>query len=126
MADPPGQVAIAVASVLGRFSVRLAYATESATAAVLVAEIIADADGGLIAIDIETAPTPAEQQRLWAIRLKLADAVGRLKALTRLKTSRERAALRAGRTAATLEAVDTATADLAEAKGAYRLTSEAA
>jgi hypothetical protein len=84
MADPPGQVAIAVASVLGRFGVRLAYATESATAAVLVAEIIADADGGLIAIDIETAPTPAEQQRLWAIRLKLADAVGRLKALTRL------------------------------------------
>jgi hypothetical protein len=41
MADPPGQVAIAVASVLGRFSVRLAYATESATEAVLVAEIIA-------------------------------------------------------------------------------------
>src|SRR5687767_5793943 len=96
---PPGQVAIGVASVLGRFGVHLAYATESATAAVLVAEIIADADGGLIAIDIETAPTPAEQQRLWAIRLKLADAVGRLKALTRLKTSRERAALRAGRTA---------------------------
>jgi hypothetical protein len=58
----------------------------------------------------------SDQQRLWAIRLKLADAVGRLKALTRLKTSRERAALRAGRTVATLEAVDTATADLAEAK----------
>jgi hypothetical protein len=59
MAAPSGQVAIAVASVLGRFGVRLAYATDSATAAALVAEIIADADGGLIAIDIETAPTPA-------------------------------------------------------------------
>ena len=28
MADPSGQVAIAVASVLGRFGVRLAYATD--------------------------------------------------------------------------------------------------
>ena len=85
-------------SVLDRFGVRLAYATDYATAAALVAEIIADADGELIAIDIETAPTPAEQKRLWAIRLQLADVVGRLKALTRLKTSRQRAALQAGRT----------------------------
>src|SRR3954451_14164514 len=92
-----------VPSVLDRFGVRLAYATDYATAAALVAEIIADADGGLIAIDIETAPTPAEQKRLWALRLQLADVVGRLEALTRLKTSRQRAALQAGRTAATLE-----------------------
>src|SRR4051812_20615801 len=115
-----------VASVLDRFGARLAYATDYATAAALVAEIIADANGGLVAIDLETAPTPSEQKRLWALRLQLADVVGRLNALTRLKTSRQRAALQAGRTVATLEAVELIAADLAEAKAQKTALTKAA
>ena len=56
----------------------------------------------------------------------MADVVGRLKALTRLKTSRQRAALQAGRTAATLEVVETAAADLAEAKAQKTALTKAA
>lgn len=47
------------ASALSRFVARLSYATDAVAAAALVAEITADAGGGLIAVDFETAPFQA-------------------------------------------------------------------
>ena len=43
---------------LGHFKVRPSYATDMATAAALVAEIITDAGDGRIAVDFETTPLP--------------------------------------------------------------------
>ena len=50
----------------------------------LVAEILADAGDGLIALDIETAPIASEHARLARIRTNLAAARGRKRALKKL------------------------------------------
>ena len=51
-------------SALAHFKVRPSYATDAATATALVAEIIADAGEGRIAVDFETTPLPSERARL--------------------------------------------------------------
>ena len=61
------------------------YATDDAQAAKALAAILADAKGGLVAIDIETAPHESERQRLAALKHKEAAARGTLKALTKLR-----------------------------------------
>ena len=47
--------------------------------------IVADAPTGLVAIDFETAPNQSEVERLATLRIQLAEAKGRLKAVTKLK-----------------------------------------
>ena len=56
----------AAPDVLAHFHARAAYATDNAHATMLVAEILADAGDGLIALDIETAPIASERARLAA------------------------------------------------------------
>jgi hypothetical protein len=48
-------------------------------------EIIDDAQGGIVAIDIETIPNQSEIDRLAKLRLERAEAIGRLKAEAKLK-----------------------------------------
>jgi len=69
---------------LAHFHVRASYATENAHATMLVAEILADAGDGLIALHIETAPIASEHARLAGIRTNLAAARGRKRALKKL------------------------------------------
>ena len=52
-------------SVLTRFKVRPSYATDAAMATALVAEILADAGEGRIAVDFETTPLPSERASRW-------------------------------------------------------------
>ena len=47
--------------------------------------IIDDAEGGTVAVDIETTPNQSEIDRLAKLRLERAEAIGRLKAETKLK-----------------------------------------
>ena len=61
--DPHGS-GVPDRSALAHFKVRPSYATDAATAAALVAAIIADAGDGLIAVDFETTPLPSERERL--------------------------------------------------------------
>ena len=70
----------APSSALGHFKVRPSYATDMATAAALVAEIITDAGDGRIAVDFETTPLPSERARLADIARRVAAAKGKVQA----------------------------------------------
>ena len=77
-------------SVLTHFKVRPSYATDVATATALVAEIIANAGEGLIAVDLETTPLPSERAGLGDLTRRVAEAKGKVQAAT----ARRAAALR--------------------------------
>jgi DNA polymerase-1 len=96
----------AITSSLAHFKVQPSYATDAATAAALVAEIIADASGGRIAVDFETTPLPSERAREADLKRRVAAAKGKVKACRE-----RRAAARRGGGDATV-----ATAALASAK----------
>ena len=68
-------------SALAHFKVRPSYATDAATAAALVAEIITDAGEGLIAVDLETTPLPSERARLADLSRRVAEAKGKVQGL---------------------------------------------
>ena len=70
-------------SALAHFKVRPSYATDAATATALVAEIIADAGEGLIAVDLETTPLPSERARLADLSRRVAEAKGKVQACDR-------------------------------------------
>ena len=70
-------------SALAHFKVRPSYATDAATATALVAEIIADAGEGLIAVDLETTPLPSERARLADLTRRVAEAKGKVQACDR-------------------------------------------
>jgi DNA polymerase I len=62
------------------FKVQPSYATDTTTAARLVAAMVADAAGGRIAVDFETTPLPDEQQRHAELTRQLAVMKGKAKA----------------------------------------------
>jgi DNA polymerase I-like protein with 3'-5' exonuclease and polymerase domains len=78
-------------SALAHFKVRPSYATDAVTAAALVAEIITDAGGGLIAVDLETAPLPSERARLADLLRQVAAAKGKVQACAKLRDAARRA-----------------------------------
>jgi DNA polymerase-1 len=64
----------------------VAYCVTPEEAKALVKEVIRDAAGRPVALDIETAPTAAEPDRLKALEVELAAAKGRLKAAEKTKS----------------------------------------
>ena len=103
-------------SALAHFKVRPSYATDAATAAALVAEIITDAGEGLIAVDLETTPLPSERARLADLTRRVAEAKGKVQAAT----ARRAAALRgADDAAAAVAARAIAKAELATLLAAF-------
>ena len=91
---------------------RPSYATDAATAAALVAEIIADAGEGLIAVDFETTPLPSERERLADLSRRVAEAKGKVQACA------ERRARRDGRRRGATAALAIAKAELAALQSA--------
>ena len=79
-------------SALAHFKVRPSYATDAATAAALVAEIITDAGEGLIAVDLETTPLPSERARLADLLRRVAEAKGKVQAATERRDAARRGA----------------------------------
>ena len=75
---------------LGRIAV--AYVTIEAEANAIITEIVTDAAGGLVAIDIETAPRPAEAARLRQLRDATAECKGTLAGLLKAKADPARIA----------------------------------
>ena len=61
------------------------FCTSEEHAMSALAAIFADARGGMVAVDLETAPSPSEAARAHSLRLALAAVKGRLKAARRLK-----------------------------------------
>ncbi|UZF90649.1 DNA polymerase [Bosea sp. NBC_00550] len=112
------------ASALSRFVARLSYATDAVAAAALVAEITADAGGGLIAVDFETAPLPSERARFSDLRLRVAEAEGKVRAHTERRAAARRGAGGASAASASVEDPQGAAQALALAKaGLAALTS---
>ena len=89
-------------SVLAHFKVRPSYATDAATATALVAEIIADAGEGLIAVDFETTPLPSERERLQDLSRRVAEAKGKVQACAERRAAARRGADGAAETTAAL------------------------
>ncbi len=79
-------------SALAHFKVRPSYATDAATAAALVAAIVADAGEGLIAVDFETTALPRERERLRDLSRRVAEAKGRAKACAERRAAARRGA----------------------------------
>ena len=79
-------------SALAHFKVRPSYATDAATATALVAEIIADAGEGLIAVDLETTPLPSERARLADLTRRVAEAKGKVQACAERRDAARRGA----------------------------------
>lgn len=69
------------ASACAHFKVQPSYATDTATATALIAEIVTDAGEGRIAIDLETTPLPSERERCAELARRAAAAKGRVKVL---------------------------------------------
>ena len=79
-------------SACAHFKVRPSYATDTATATALVAEIITDAGEGLIAVDFETTPLPSERARYADLKRRVAEAKGKAKACAELRDAARRGA----------------------------------
>ena len=77
---------------LTHFKVRPSYATDAATAAALVAEILADAGEGRIAVDFETTPLPSERERRADLARRAAEAKGRVRACAERRAAARRGA----------------------------------
>jgi DNA polymerase-1 len=73
--------------VSSRPSPRIAYCVDASEALRLINEVLADAGAGLIAIDIETASTKTEVDRLSALRAEDAVVMGRLSAANKTHAS---------------------------------------
>ena len=110
-------------SALAHFKVRPSYATDTATAIALVAEIIADAGEGRIAVDFETTPLPSEQARCAELQRRVATAKGTVKACNERRAATRRGAdgqLRASRGVAEATArLSIAKAELAALQAAF-------
>src|SRR6478672_7868539 len=91
-----------VRSACAHFKVRPSYATDAATAAALIAEIITDAGDGLIAVDLETAPLPSERARLADLLRQVAEAKGMVQACTERRAAARRRTDGAAETTAAL------------------------
>jgi DNA polymerase I len=65
--------------------VQIIFCATEESAHSAIDRMLGDAQGGTVAIDIETAPIQSEVERLAALRLERAVAAGRLKAETKLK-----------------------------------------
>ena len=89
-------------SALGHFKVRPSYATDAATAAALVAGIIADAGEGLIAVDLETTPLPRELARGADLSRRAAEVKGKVQACAERRAAARRGADGAAETTAAL------------------------
>ena len=72
------------AALLRKFRCKVVYATTNTQATAAIAAVIAEADGGLIGFDTETAPNPSARQRLAELQQQQLTAKGRLKAAERL------------------------------------------
>jgi DNA polymerase-1 len=79
-------------SALTHFKVRPSYATDAATAAALVAGIVADAGSGRIAVDFETTPLPSERERRADLARRAAEAQGRVRACAERRAAARRGA----------------------------------
>jgi DNA polymerase-1 len=89
-------------SVLAHFKVRPSYATDAATAATLVAAIVADAGDGLIAVDFETTALPSERERRVDLSRWVAEAKGKVRACTERRAAARRGTDGAAETTAAL------------------------
>ena len=69
--------------------VQIIFCVTEETAHSAIDRMLADAQGGTVAIDIETAPIQSEIDRLAKLRLEIAAAKGRLKAETKFKKPTE-------------------------------------
>ena len=81
---------------LAHFKVQGSYASDNAAAMMLVAEILADARGGLIAVDFETAPIASERARLRYIGPQPRRGRGRKRALRSSEDGEELRLAKAG------------------------------
>jgi DNA polymerase-1 len=104
------------ASALAHFKVRPSYATDAAAATALVAEIIADAGDGLIAVDFETTPQRSERARCEDLKRRVAAAKGEAKACADRRAAARRGADGA---AETTTALALAKAELAALQAAF-------
>src|SRR5262245_6811090 len=103
-------------SALAHFRVRPSYATDAATATTLVGQIVADAGGGHIAVDLETTPQQSERERLEDLKRQVAEAKGRVKACRECHAAARRGADGAAETAAALAIAKVELAALQSAK----------
>ena len=94
---------------------RPSYATDAASAAALVAGIVADAGEGRIAVDLETTPLPRERERRAELSRRAAEAKGKVRACAERRAAARRGA--AGAVEATA-ALATAKAELAALQSA--------
>ena len=107
-------------SALAHFKVRPSYATDAATATALVAEIIADAGEGLIAVDLETTPLPSERARLADLSRRVAEAKGKVQACAERRDAARRGADGAAEATAALAIAKAERAALCERRGPRR------
>ena len=89
-------------SAVAHFRVRPSYAPDVATAASLVAAIVADAGQGRIAVDFETTALPSERERLKDLFRRVAEAKGKVQAGTERRAAARRGADGAGAATAAL------------------------
>jgi DNA polymerase I len=108
-------------SAMAHFKVRPCYATDATTATTLVAEIVACAGEGLIAVDFETTPQRSERERLADLKRRVAEAKGKVRACAERRAAARRGApfdKGSGGVAETTTALAIAKAELAALKSA--------